>query len=109
MDADEAKKRMREIQRIMETATLYTLLPGAAAIIGGALVFAGCGVSMWMLQSGDFSKIVELSAHQRVAHPRSGTSESRRECSGHASLRGQGVPRRRVPIPESPRCTAGLV
>jgi hypothetical protein len=67
MDVDEAKNRMREIQRIMETATLYTLLPGAAAIIGGALVFAGCGVSMWMLQSGDFSKIVELSANQRVA------------------------------------------
>ena len=52
MDADEAKARMREIQRIMETATLYTLLPGAAAIFGGMLVFVGCGVSLWLLESG---------------------------------------------------------
>jgi hypothetical protein len=67
MDADEAKNRMREIQRIMETATLYTLLPGAAAIFGGMFVFAGCGVSLWMLQSGDFSRIMELPSNQRVA------------------------------------------
>src|SRR5579862_4377123 len=67
MDVDEAKTRMREIQRIMETATLYTLLPGAAAIFGGMLVFVGCGVSIWMLQSDDFSRIVDLSTNQRVA------------------------------------------
>jgi hypothetical protein len=66
MDVDEAKNRMREIQRIMETATLYTLLPGAAAIIGGILVFAGCGVSLWMLQSGDFKSIMDLPPNQRV-------------------------------------------
>jgi hypothetical protein len=66
MDADEAKKRMREIQRIMETATLYTLLPGAAAIIGGMLVFAGCGASLWMLQSGDFKSIMDLQPSQRA-------------------------------------------
>jgi len=67
MDADEAKARMREIQRIMETATLYTLLPGTAAIFGGLLVFLGCGVSAWLLQSTDFSRIVELPMNQRVA------------------------------------------
>ncbi len=47
MDFDEAKARMREIQRIMETATLYTLLPGTAAIVGGVLVLLGCGASAW--------------------------------------------------------------
>ena len=35
MEVDEAQDRMREIQRIMETATLFTLLPGTAAIVGG--------------------------------------------------------------------------
>ncbi len=67
MDVDEAKNRMREIQRIMETATLYTLLPGPAAIVGGMLVFAGCAVSLWMIQSGDFSRIMDLPPDQRVA------------------------------------------
>jgi hypothetical protein len=66
MDADEAKIRMREIQRIMETATLYTLLPGAASIVGGMLVFVGCGVSLWMLQSGDFKSIMELPSNRRA-------------------------------------------
>ena len=41
MEVDEARERMREIQRIMETATLFTLLPGTAAIVGGLLVLAG--------------------------------------------------------------------
>jgi hypothetical protein len=67
MDADEAKSRMREIQRIMETATLYTLLPGTASIVGGMLVFAGCGASLWMLQSGDFHDILKLASNQRIA------------------------------------------
>jgi hypothetical protein len=66
MDADEAQARMREIQRIMEAATLYTLLPGAAAIVGGALVFAGCAVSLALLQSGDFRRIMELAPKERI-------------------------------------------
>jgi hypothetical protein len=66
MDANEAQVRMREIQRIMETATLFTLLPGTAAIVGGLLVFLGCGVSAWILQSADFSQIVRLATPQRV-------------------------------------------
>jgi uncharacterized membrane protein len=48
MEVDEAQARMREIQRIMETATLFTLLPGLAAIVGGVLTLLGCGVSYWL-------------------------------------------------------------
>ena len=48
MDRTEAQERMQEIQRIMERATLYTLLPGGAAVIGGILVLAGCIASALM-------------------------------------------------------------
>ena len=67
MEVDEAQARMREIQRIMETATLFTLLPGTAAIVGGLLVLLGCGVSYWLLNSLDFADIVQLSMPGRVA------------------------------------------
>jgi hypothetical protein len=61
MEVDEAQARMREIQRIMEAATLYTLLPGTAAVVGGLLVFLGCGASYWLLNSLNFADIVRLS------------------------------------------------
>ncbi len=61
MDADEAAARMQEIQRIMERATLFTLLPGAAAVVGGLLVLAGCAVSHGMIRSLDFAAILDLS------------------------------------------------
>ena len=38
MDHDEAQIRMQEIQRVMERATLWTILPGTSAIIGGLMV-----------------------------------------------------------------------
>jgi len=66
MDVDEAQARMREIQRIMETATLFTLLPGTAAIVGGVLVFLGCGASYWLLNSLDFAEIMRLSMPNRA-------------------------------------------
>jgi hypothetical protein len=66
MNVDEAQARMREIQRIMETATLFTLLPGTAAIVGGALVFLGCGVSYGLLGSLDLADILRLSPAGRV-------------------------------------------
>jgi hypothetical protein len=66
MDVDEAQARMREIQRIMETATLFTLLPGTAAVIGGVLVFLGCGVSYGLLNSPDFAEILGLTPADRV-------------------------------------------
>lgn len=60
MDSDEAQARMQEIQRIMERATLFTLLPGTSAILGGLLVLAGCGVSYAMIRSLDFGALVDL-------------------------------------------------
>lgn len=61
MDVDEAQSRMREIQRIMERATLFTLLPGMAAVLGGLMVLAGCAASYAMFRSLDFADILRLS------------------------------------------------
>ena len=61
MDHDEAQARMQEIQRIMERATLFTLLPGTPAVVGGLLVLAGCAVSYAMFHSLDFADILDLS------------------------------------------------
>ena len=60
MDADEAQDRMQEIQRIMERATLFTLLPGTPAILGGLLVLVGCAVSYSLTRSLDFADILQL-------------------------------------------------
>ena len=60
MEVDEAQARMREIQRIMETTTLFTLLPGTAAIVGGLLVLLGCGATCWILNSPNFADILQL-------------------------------------------------
>jgi hypothetical protein len=67
MDANEAQSRMQEIQRIMERATLFTLLPGAPAVIGGLMVLAGCGVSYAMFRSLDFADILHLSVNGQIA------------------------------------------
>ena len=69
MDVDEAQSRMQEIQRIMERATLFTLLPGTAAVVGGLLVLAGCAVSCAMFQfhSLDFADILNLSVNGQIA------------------------------------------
>ena len=56
-----ALDRLAEIQRIAETTTLYTLLPGSAAIIGGTLVFIGCAVSYFMIRSADFAQLMSCS------------------------------------------------
>jgi len=61
MDVDEAQARMQEIQRIMERATLFTLLPGTPAVVGGLLVLAGCAASYAMFRSFDFADILHLS------------------------------------------------
>jgi hypothetical protein len=67
MDANEAQTRMQEIQRIMERATLFTLLPGAAAVSGGLMVLAGCAVSYAMFRSLDFADILHLSINGQIA------------------------------------------
>ncbi len=61
MDHDEAQARMAEIQRIMERATLFTLLPGTAAVVGGLMVLGGCAVSCTMFHSLDFADILGIS------------------------------------------------
>jgi hypothetical protein len=66
MDVDEAQARMREIQRIMERATLCTLLPGTAAVVGGLAVLAGCAVSFFMLQGLDLGAFVQLPSLARA-------------------------------------------
>ena len=66
MNRDEAQARMQEIQRIMERATLCTLLPGTAAILGGLLVLAGCGVSYAMFRSLDFADMLKMTINAQV-------------------------------------------
>ncbi len=66
MDVDEAQGRMQEIQRIMERATLFTLLPGWPAVAGGLLVLAGCAVSYAMFRSLDFADILRISPNAQV-------------------------------------------
>jgi hypothetical protein len=67
MDRDEAQARMQEIQRIMERATLWTLLPGTAAVLGGVMVLIGCAVSYGMCRSLDFADILGMSLSGQIA------------------------------------------
>ena len=75
MDLNEAQARMQEIQRIMERATLWTILPGLSAILGGLLVLGGCLVSYLMFRSVnnpsfrpiDFASLVDLSLNGQIA------------------------------------------
>jgi len=75
MNQDEAQVRMQEIQRIMERATLWTILPGTSAIVGGLMVLGGCLVSYLMFRSIenpsfaaiDFAGLLELSLYGQIA------------------------------------------
>ena len=75
MDLNEAQARMQEIQRIMERATLWTILPGMSAIIGGLLVLGGCLASYLMFSSVnnpgflpiDFASLQDLSLNGQIA------------------------------------------
>jgi len=67
MDQEEARYRMQEIQRIMERATLWTLLPGTAAVLGGVLVLIGCAVSYAMIGSLDFAAMLDTPLDRQVA------------------------------------------
>jgi hypothetical protein len=66
MHRDEAEARMQEIQRIMERATLCTLLPSTAAILGGLLVLIGCVLSYAMFRSLDFADMLTLSFQWQI-------------------------------------------
>jgi len=75
MNHDEAQARMQEIQRIMERATLWTILPGISAVIGGLMVLGGCVVSLFMFRSIsnprfsqiDFATLLDLSLNAQIA------------------------------------------
>ena len=67
MDRDEAQERIRQIQRTMELATRWTHLPGPAAVVGGLLALAGCGVSYGMIGSLDFADMLDISLGTQVA------------------------------------------
>jgi len=67
MDRDEARARMQEIQRIMERATLWTLLPGTAAIAGGVLVLAGCAARYALFRSLDVAGMLEMELEGQAA------------------------------------------
>jgi len=67
MNRDEAQERVREVQRIMERTTLYTLLPGTPAVVGGLLALAGCVVTLLMIRSLDFQDMLGLSENGQVA------------------------------------------
>jgi hypothetical protein len=49
MKRNEALERIGEIRRIAERTTLYTLLPGVPAVVGGLLALAGCAASYAMI------------------------------------------------------------
>jgi hypothetical protein len=66
MDREEALARIAEIQRVMERATRYTLLPGGAAVAGGLLVLGGCAVSFALLGTLDFAALLGLPVGQQV-------------------------------------------
>jgi hypothetical protein len=67
MDAKEAEKHLATIRHIMESATQITVLPGWAAILGGALALAGCGVTYVLMKSLDFGSIPSLEASRRTS------------------------------------------
>ncbi|NQT19049.1 MAG: hypothetical protein HQ592_05040 [Planctomycetes bacterium] len=66
MKRNEAQARMAEVQRIMERTTLYTLLPGAPAVIGGTIVLVGCIVSYALIRSVDFARVLDLSLETQI-------------------------------------------
>lgn len=60
MEREEALERLNEIQRIAERTTLYTMLPGLPAVIGGILALGGCAASFAMIRSLDFKALLHL-------------------------------------------------
>jgi len=67
MDAKEAERHLATIRRIMESATQITVLPGWAAMIGGAMALAGCGVTYGLMKSMDFARLADLEPGRRIA------------------------------------------
>ncbi|OGF67983.1 MAG: hypothetical protein A2Y62_22095 [Candidatus Fischerbacteria bacterium RBG_13_37_8] len=66
MKQDEALERIKDIQRIAERTTLYTQLPGLAAIIGGILALFGCIISYQLIGSVDFGALINVTASKQL-------------------------------------------
>ncbi|MCU0723258.1 MAG: hypothetical protein MUC63_06540 [Planctomycetes bacterium] len=66
MEREEALARLDEIQRIAERTTLYTMLPGLPAVIGGGLALAGCAASFAMIRSLDFKALLDLPSGTQI-------------------------------------------
>ena len=67
MDRTEAQDRILEVQRIMERTTLYTLLPGPPAIVGGILALGACVATALAAGSLDFAAVPALSVGAQAA------------------------------------------
>jgi hypothetical protein len=75
MELDEARARIQEIQGVMERATRYPRLPGAAAVGAGLLVLLGCGVSVALFRTAgaagaralDFASLMDLPLGRQLA------------------------------------------
>jgi hypothetical protein len=66
MNKSEALERINEIQRIAERTTLYSMLPGSAAIIGGIIALAASAISYQVMASPDVAVILNLPVWQQL-------------------------------------------
>ena len=66
MDVSEATQHLARIRKIMESATELTVLPGKAAIAGGVLALAGCGLTYHLTGSLDFGALDTIGRAVRV-------------------------------------------
>jgi len=66
MERNEALERMDEIRRISERTTLYTVLPGVPAVVGGLLALAGCAGTWAMVRSLEFADILARSYSTQI-------------------------------------------
>lgn len=67
MDSNEAVEHLATIRRIMESATKLTVLPGWAAIAGGALALIGSAVSYLLMDSTGLAALSSMAAGRQMA------------------------------------------
>jgi hypothetical protein len=102
MDSKEAEARMDEVRRIMERATLYTLLPGASAVVGGVLALLGCGATYAMTRSLDFQNVLYLPLKYQYGFCIMWTAIGMAAVVQHAWLTGRAARRSGIPAGSRP-------